>query len=90
MATIHVSASDAARDFTSLLARVQTGVEVVIEDGSQALAVLHIATPPRRTIEECIALLPEDSQAIIDDDFPSDLAEVVATHHEALDPPAWD
>lgn len=90
MATIHISAADAARDFAGLLARVRSGAEVVIEDGPLAVAVLHTPAPPRRSIEECISLLPEDSPAIIDEDFACDVAEAVAEYREPLNPPAWD
>ncbi len=90
MATIHISAAEGARDFTALLAQVRAGAEVIIEDGSITVAVLHTPAPPRRSIEECIALLPEDSPATIDEDFARDVAEAVATHREPLNPPAWD
>jgi antitoxin (DNA-binding transcriptional repressor) of toxin-antitoxin stability system len=90
MATIHISAAEAARDFAGLLARVRAGAEVVIEDGSLTVAVLHTPAPPRRSIEECIALLPEDSPATIDEDFARDVEEAVAAHREPLNPPAWD
>ena len=90
MATIHISATEAARDFAGLLARVRAGAEVVIEDGPLTVAVLHAPTPPRRSIEECIALWPEDSPATIDEDFARDVEEAVAAHREPLNPPAWD
>jgi antitoxin (DNA-binding transcriptional repressor) of toxin-antitoxin stability system len=89
MATIHISAAEAARDFTALLAHVRAGAEVIIEDGSLTVAVLHTPAPPHRSIEECIALLAEDSPATIDEDFARDVAEAVATHREPLNPPAW-
>jgi antitoxin (DNA-binding transcriptional repressor) of toxin-antitoxin stability system len=90
MAVIRISEADAARDFAGLMARVRAGVEVVIEDGSVAVAVLHMPVPPRRSIAECIALLPEDSLATIDEDFARDVQEAVAAHREPLNPPAWD
>ena len=90
MATFHVSEAEAARDFTELLARVRAGAEIVIESGSSPIAVLRMPVPPRRSIEECIALLPADSPAIIDEDFASDVAAAVAAHREPLDPPSWD
>jgi antitoxin (DNA-binding transcriptional repressor) of toxin-antitoxin stability system len=88
--TIHISEADAARNFEALMARVRAGAEIVIEDGKLPVAVLHAPVPPRRTIEECIALLPEDSSAMIDDDFARDVEEAVAAHREPLSPPAWD
>jgi antitoxin (DNA-binding transcriptional repressor) of toxin-antitoxin stability system len=90
MATIRISATEAARDFAGLLARVRAGAEVVIEDGALTVAVLRTPAPPRRSIEECIALLPEDSPATIDEDFARDVEEAVAAHREPLNPPAWD
>lgn len=90
MATIHISETDAVRDLAGLLAQVRAGAEVFIENGTYPVAILHTATPPRRSIEECIALLPEDSPAIIDEDFARDVEEAVALHREPLRPPAWD
>ncbi|MGD0628448.1 MAG: hypothetical protein ABR987_03805 [Terracidiphilus sp.] len=45
---------------------------------------------PSRSIEECIALLPTDSPAVIDEDFAADVAAAVEAHRESLNPPAWD
>lgn len=90
MATIHISADDAARDFAGLLARVRAGAEIVIESDAAPVAVLRTLAPPRRSIEDCIALLPADSAATIDEDFPRDVQEAVAAHREPLNPPAWD
>jgi hypothetical protein len=36
------------------------------------------------------ALLPEDSTAVIDEDFSRDTAAAVEEHREPLNPPAWD
>jgi antitoxin (DNA-binding transcriptional repressor) of toxin-antitoxin stability system len=90
MATIHISEAEAVRDFAGLMAHVRLGAEVVIEDGTSPVAVLRTPTPSRRSIEECIALLPADSPATIDEDFPNDVAAAVAAHREPLNAPAWD
>ncbi|HXR96928.1 MAG TPA: hypothetical protein VN709_03710 [Terriglobales bacterium] len=90
MATIRISATEAARDFAGLLARVRAGAEVVIEDDQLVVAVVHTPVPLHRSIEACIALLPENSTAIIDEDFARDVGEAVAAHSEPLNPPAWD
>jgi len=87
---IHISEADAARDFAGLLARVRAGAEVVIESGKLPVAVIHAPIPPRRSISECIALLPEDSTATIDADFAKDVEAAVESHREPLEPPAWD
>ncbi len=90
MATIHISEAEAARDFAGLMARVRAGVEVVIESGLLPVAVMRTAAVPRRSIAECIALLPEDSAATLDEDFARDVEESVAARREPLEPPAWD
>ena len=87
---IHISEAEAARDFAGLLARVRAGAEVVIESGKLAVAVIHAPVPPRRSISECIALLPEDSTATIYADFAKDVETVIESHREPLEPPAWD
>jgi antitoxin (DNA-binding transcriptional repressor) of toxin-antitoxin stability system len=90
MATIHISEFDAARDFAGLMAHIRAGAEIVIEDGTSPVAVLRTPAPPCRSIEECIALLPADSPATIDEDFASDVAAAIAAHREPLNAPAWD
>jgi len=83
-------AEAAATNVATLLARVRAGAEIVIENDARPVAVLHAAEPVRRTISECIALLPEDSAATIDPDFSKDVEAAIASHREPLDPPAWD
>jgi antitoxin (DNA-binding transcriptional repressor) of toxin-antitoxin stability system len=83
---IHITEAEAANDFAGLLARVRAGAEIVIESGKLPVAVIHAPVPPRRSISECMALLPEDSTATIDPDF----ARAVESHREPLEPPAWD
>lgn len=87
---IHISEAEAASDFTGLLARVRAGAEVVIEDGNHPVAVIHAPAPRRRSIAECIALLPAESTATIDSDFAKDIKAAVEGHREPLEPPAWD
>jgi antitoxin (DNA-binding transcriptional repressor) of toxin-antitoxin stability system len=87
---IHMSEAEAASDFAGLLARVRAGAEIVIESGKLPVAVIHAPVPPRRSISECIALLPEDSTATIDADFARDVEAAVESHREPLEPPSWD
>jgi len=90
MATYHIPESEVASSLPELLAKVRAGGEVVIESGTLPIAVLQPPAPPRRTIEECLALLPQNSSAVMDDDFARDVAETIEAHREPLDPPAWD
>ncbi len=77
-------AEAAATSVATLLARVRAGAEIVIENGTRPVAILHASEPVRRTISECIALLPEDSTATIDPDFSKDVAAAIASHRAPL------
>lgn len=77
---IYISCAEAASDFVSLLDRVRKGAEIVIEHDARPVAVLRAAEPVRRTISECIALLPGDSTATIDADFGKDVKAAVESH----------
>ena len=80
---IHISEAEAASDFASVLARVRAGVEIVIDSDSESgklpIAVIHAPVAPRRTTSECIALLPEDSTAVMDADFARDVEAAIAS-----------
>ena len=87
---IRRSEAEAASNVADVLARVRAGAEVVIESGKLPVAVVHAPAPPRRTISECIALLPEDSPAVMDADFAKDVEAAIESHREPLEPAAWD
>jgi hypothetical protein len=69
---------------------VRTGAEVVIESGKLPASAIHAPVPPRRSISECVALLPEDSTATIDADFAKDVKAAAERDREPLEPPTWD
>jgi antitoxin (DNA-binding transcriptional repressor) of toxin-antitoxin stability system len=87
---IRMTKAEVAGNFAAALEKVRQGLEVVVEDDRQAIAVLKPAVPPRRKISECIAMLPADSTATIDADFSHDVEAGIAAHREPLEPPAWD
>lgn len=86
MATIHIPEAEAADRFASLMASVRTGDEVIIESDSRHIAVLRAAPTKSRTLAKCIAMLPDDSDAIMDEDFARDVQAASDTHREPLDP----
>ena len=90
---IHISESEAAAiDVATLLAHVRTGAEVVIESDARPVAVLRSAEPqPGRLLSESIALAEAHGDtATLDGDFGKDLEEIINSHREPLNPPAWD
>ena len=90
MEPLRISEADAVRNLAAILQRMQAETDVVIERDAQPLAVIRAAAPARRTISECIALMPAESTATIDSDFAKDVAAAIAAHREPLEPPAWD
>jgi antitoxin (DNA-binding transcriptional repressor) of toxin-antitoxin stability system len=94
MARIHVSEAEAARDFATLMARVRAGAEVVIENGTLPVAVIHTPVPPRRAVSECIALARKHEEEtgeapVLDPDFATDVEQIIQ-NRKPWDPPAWD
>jgi antitoxin (DNA-binding transcriptional repressor) of toxin-antitoxin stability system len=88
---IHISEAEAASDFAGLLARVRAGAEVVIESGKLPVAVVRPAEPHVRLLSESLRLAKEHAcPATLDGDFARDLEEVINSHREPLNPPAWD
>ncbi len=94
MATIHISEAEAARDFAALLARVRAGAEIVIENGTLPVAVIHLPVPPRRSISECITLAKKHEEEtgeapVLDPEFAADVEEII-NQRRPWNPPAWD
>ena len=85
MMQVHMTEAEIAGNFAAALEKVRQGLEVVVKDEHQPIAVLKAAEPPRRTIAEILALLPHDSTATIDEDFAADEALAVEGHREPLD-----
>jgi antitoxin (DNA-binding transcriptional repressor) of toxin-antitoxin stability system len=94
MATFHISETDAANDFAGLMARVRSGSEVVIENGSYPVAVIRPAVPPRRSISESIELVEArvkelGYEPVMDEEFAADMREIIAKR-KPRDTSAWD
>ena len=82
--------AEVARDFKAVLERVRRGAEVVIEEHSQPVAVIRLPERPGRPIDECIAIAKaRGSKATLDEDFASDLKEILKDR-APLDSPPWD
>jgi prevent-host-death family protein len=66
------------------------GITYIAPDFYDDLPSGEELAPVRRTLAECIALLPEESAATIDEDFAGDVAAAIEAHREPLDGSAWD
>jgi len=78
MATILITDPKSVSDLSALLDRVRQGDEVVFKDGDRDIAIMRPPLPPRRTIDECITLMPEHSSAVVDEDFAKDVEAAIA------------
>jgi antitoxin (DNA-binding transcriptional repressor) of toxin-antitoxin stability system len=92
MAVIHISRADAASDFDGLMARAANGDEIFIESNARVVARLLPADAHRpRLLSESLRILKErDSAVTLDGEFGRDLEEIVNSHREPLNPPAWE
>ena len=95
MATVRISEAELASDLHAVLAKVQEGVEVIVEQDHRAVAIIRTPQGPGRKISECIAMAKarEETFAIPpvpDPDFAKDVQAAVEAHNEPLNPPAWD
>jgi antitoxin (DNA-binding transcriptional repressor) of toxin-antitoxin stability system len=97
MATVHMSEAEVAHDLHAVLARVQQGVEIVIEQDHRPVAVLKSSVParPGRKLSECIALAKAYEAKlgyapIPDADFAKDVQAGIDGRRDSFDPPAWD
>lgn len=96
VATIHISESEAVRDFSALMAKVRVGTDFVIESDSGVIAVVR---PPEtefrpRLVSDCIAEEQalenvEGDAPVFDAEFEDDLAEIIRSRRP-WNPPPWD
>jgi len=90
MATVHMTEGEVARDLHAVLAKVQQGVEVVIEQDHRPIAVIRSPLPKGRLLSESIALAEaRGTTAVPDEGFMKDVAEGIAERSKPWTPPSW-
>ena len=83
MGIVRISEAELARDLHAVLAKVQQGIEVVVEQDHRPVAVIKPSQPARRMISEVVSdLKTRGSTAVIDDDFARDVAEGIQAHRQ--------
>ena len=95
MATVHMSEAEVARDLHAVLAKVQQGMEIIIEQDHRPVAVIRAqpqgANSSGRPITEILREAKQrNSTVTLDEDFGKDLEEIVASHQKPWNPPSWD
>jgi antitoxin (DNA-binding transcriptional repressor) of toxin-antitoxin stability system len=95
MATVRITEVELARDIHAVLAKVQEGVEVIVEQDHRPVAVIKTPEGPGRKISECIALAKAHEEKLgyapaPDPDFVKDVQAAIDAHRESFNPPGWD
>jgi hypothetical protein len=95
MVTVRISEAELARDIHAVLAKVQEGVEVIVEPDHRPVAIIKTLHGPGRKISECIALAKAHEEKLgyapePDPDFAKDVQVVIDARREPFYPPSWD
>ena len=97
MATVHMTEAEVARDLHAVLAKVQQGIEVVIEQDHRPVAVLKPSqsAAPGRSLRDCIALAQAYERnlgfaPLPDSEFARDVSEGIEQRRDSFEPPKWE
>ena len=91
MVTVHMSEAEFAQNLHAVLAKVQQGVDIVIEQDHRPIAVLKATIPVGRLTSEIMAdLKARGSDAVMDEDFARDVEEGIKIMRQPWNPPSWD
>ncbi len=91
MGTLHISAADFARDPNAVLAKVEEGVEVVVERDHRPVATIKSPKRSGRPISECIASArASGSKVTLDAGFGRDVEDGIKERSQPWNPPSWD
>jgi antitoxin (DNA-binding transcriptional repressor) of toxin-antitoxin stability system len=91
MATLRITEAELAHDVHAVLAKVQEGVEVIVEQDHRPVATIQ---PPKRSgrlISACIASArASGSKVTLDGDFGKDVEEGIRERSQPWNPPSWE
>ena len=91
MATVRITEAELARDIHAILAKVQEGVEVIVEQDRRPVAVIRQPHRSGRPISEIVRLAKERKSTVTHGpDFGKDLEAVIASHQQPWNPPSWE
>ena len=90
MGTLRITEAELARDIHAVLAKVQEGAEILVED-HHAVAVIRSPLPKGRLLSACIALAEaRGSTVTLDEGFMKDVEEGIASRSQPWNPPSWE
>ena len=89
--TVRITEAELARDIHAVLARVQAGVEVIVEQDHRPVAVIKTPQTTGRLLSESIALAESRGSTVtLDDGFMKDVEEGIASRSLPWNPPDWE
>lgn len=89
MGTLRITEAELARDIHAVLAKVQEGVEVIVEQDHRPVAVIRTPQRSGRPVSEILRQAKErNSTLTLDSDFGTDLEAIIACHEQPWNPPS--
>jgi antitoxin (DNA-binding transcriptional repressor) of toxin-antitoxin stability system len=89
--TVRITEAELARDIHAVLAKVQEGVEVIVEQNHRPVAVIKTLQGTGRLLSEAIALAAaRGSTVTLDEGFMKDVEAGIASRSQPWTPPAWE
>jgi antitoxin (DNA-binding transcriptional repressor) of toxin-antitoxin stability system len=90
MGTVHITEAELARDLHAILAKVQQGVEVVVEQDHRPVAVLRPLNRSGRLVSDILReARRRNSTVTLDEDFGKNLEAIIASP-KAKGSASWD
>jgi antitoxin (DNA-binding transcriptional repressor) of toxin-antitoxin stability system len=90
MGTLRITEAELARDVHGVLAKVQEGIEVIVEQEHRPVAVIKTPLPKGRLLSESIALAEaRGTTAVPDEGFMKDVEEGIAERSKPWNPSTW-
>jgi antitoxin (DNA-binding transcriptional repressor) of toxin-antitoxin stability system len=91
MVTVRITEAELARDVSAVLAKVQEGVEVIVEQDRHPVAVIRAPRRSGRRISEILREAKESNSTVtLDPEFGKDLEAVIESHQRPWNPPSWE
>jgi antitoxin (DNA-binding transcriptional repressor) of toxin-antitoxin stability system len=91
MGTLRITEAELARDIHAVLAKVQEGAEVIVEEDHRPVAVIRTPLAKGRLLSECIALAEaRGSTVTLDEGFMKEVEEGIASRSQPWNPPSWE
>jgi hypothetical protein len=91
MATLHITEAELACDPQAVLAKVEEGIEVIVERNHRPVATIRSPIRSGRPISACIAAAKASgSKLILDSDFGKDVQAGINERSQPWNPPSWD